>query len=226
MKRAQYLPMPSRCRQLFVVLRILSALGLSPAMALADPPEASADWVGSPQPAEDRDLARLVRTEKTPMLRFGQTPLHAEARFGFGTLVGFAGGTLGYNLHDRLEVGAGAGWASGGLALAAYARGRPIRGMGRGSLHALTVELGYSTSAYDEFEPFAERQVLSDRAHWFQFDLGWETQAPGGFSFRLAAGLATLLNPSGLYCENGEGEREECSPGARCLPTFTIGLGS
>jgi len=159
----------------------------------------------------------------------------AHAQLGLGSITGYAGVLAGVNVIDRLELGAGLGVAgSGNPAFAFYAHVRPIvfYARGRRTLHAITVQLGYSWSRYDSIDlagligsdPAVGIGQHVPVARWFQYDFGWEMLTPSGFDVRAAFGVAILTNKEDVYCTNADG-RTECGKPLEGLPSLALSMG-
>ncbi len=182
---------------------------------------------------------RLVPHVPTHPPRFSDRPLHLEARAGFGTLVGLLGATAGYNVHDRIELGAGGGVNIWGPMGGAYVRLRPVGGpRPNGRLHAFSIDLGVSAGPWrDAFagwfpamghgDPDDYERYHSDLAVWLQGELSWETWSVSGFTLRLGAGYATMLNRSDIVCYNAARPDESCgaSGAVTTVGVFTVALG-
>jgi hypothetical protein len=192
-----------------------------------------------PQPPLLGDSRRQHSRQAGP--RFADTVPHLELRVGGGTLVGLIGATVGANVEDWLELGGGAGFGLGGPAGGAYARFRPARlASARGRrLHAVTAEVGYSLSKFawssEQGNLFSamghdsrREERTADLAHFAQYDVGWETRSAGGFSLRVAIGVAIMLNSGNLKCKQMDGGNvvaEANCPSGFALPTLTFGVG-
>jgi hypothetical protein len=181
-------------------------------------------------------VATIAAAQEAAKPRFTDRLLHLEGRLGFGTLVGSVGLTAGVNAVDWLEVGAGAQLPIAGLVVAGYARFRPLYWTTSARrLHALTIELGYSTGPSNVLGPFvfghAEydsragylHEASTDRAHFAQLELGWETRSARDFALRFAGGVAMAVRGD-WRCEGAEGYKVTC-PDPIAIPTFTVGLG-
>jgi hypothetical protein len=171
---------------------------------------------------------------------FADDPLHAEALLGLGTLVGFGGAVLGYDVHDRIELGAGIGANHRGLIGGPYVRVRPIAGVNRRSdrLHALALDAGLSVGPYEDLmnqgvllpsvgggEELPKGRYISDSAYWLHLEPSWETRSTTGFTLRLGLGFAKLLNPGSIRCVSPP-SHEPCSGDAATLiPVVSVGLG-
>jgi hypothetical protein len=196
------------------------AIVLLPATALAE----------LPPPAPTDGKARTAG-------RFEDGPWHTEVLLGFGTLVGSAGIAIGYNVDERVELGAGVGTNFLGPIGGPYARFRPLMGITRGGrLHAMSLDTGISMGRYEDvfdgvFDSMSHRppeedpDYESDYAMWAQIELSWETWSVGGFTLRIGNGAAILLNPEALDCDVDPEFQSNCDKGGRMVPVYTIGLG-
>jgi hypothetical protein len=161
--------------------------------------------------------------------RFAARPLLTEARVGMATLVGGAGVTMSYDPWSRLAFGAGFGTNRAGLQLAAYARFRPVVGLNTRTarLHALTVELGYSTGPHEnsffsvDGSGSTEPTWRYERAGWLQPEIAYETRSFGGFNLRIGAGLAILLHHTDAECIDDSCDVQKLS----VIPSVGLALG-
>lgn len=137
-----------------------------------------------------------------------ERPVAIEGHIGAGTPVGQIGVTADYSFLPEIAVGGGLGFGSGldtpTLHTAAIVRLRPLYG----AHNAFVSNVAYSTGGYKELELDLgmghggppETYYGAERAHWFQFDLGWERRAKSGFVLRISSGFARMLNPGDLEC--------------------------
>src|SRR6185436_3931985 len=71
-----------------------------------------------------------------------------------------------------------------------------------GDNHALVTGIAYSVGPYraplitQEYTP----EYSSKFAQWVQGDIGWEWRSDDAFLFRLAVGLAAMLNRGSVQC--------------------------
>jgi hypothetical protein len=169
--------------------------------------------------------------------RFDDRPVTFGAVIGFGTLVGEAGITVGYELDDRLAVGAGIGSNFEGWMGGPYLRMRPVVGMERTGrrLHAFSVDVGLSIGPYDDSfsiptsgihqdldEP--SRQLGHDTVAWLQLEPSWETKSASGTTVRLGTGWAVLLTPEAVGCE-GPLEGDPCGDPTPVTAVVTFSMG-
>jgi hypothetical protein len=160
---------------------------------------------------------------------FAARPLLTEARLGMATLVGGAGATASFDPWSRLAFGAGFGANEAGLQLAGFARFRPLVAIsGRSArLHALTLELAYSTGPYDNSMLSVDGSGLTeptwsyDRAGWLQPEVAYETRSFGGFNLRVGTGFAILLHDTGGECISAPCDVQRPS----VLPSVSVALG-
>lgn len=165
---------------------------------------------------------------------------------GFGTTVGLIGFVGEYNVDDALALGGGVGVNGWGPTWGVHARLRPLVGasnQGR-RLHALTFEGAFSQGNYavtpDELDSMPSMRpcekgidtsgctthAVPRWVSWLQFELGWETRAPGGFTLLLSGGVATRLNSPHWQCTVLD-EPVSCgsSTPLRVQGTFSLSMG-
>jgi hypothetical protein len=164
---------------------------------------------------------------------FAARPYLLEARGGFFGIVGLVGITVGADLAGRLLLGGGFGVSAGGFQMAAYMRGRPLVFKGRSTmrLHALGIEVGYSTGGYTAYNVVgslmgdgAERVVHWDWVHWVQPQITYETRTWKGFSLLVGGGLAIPVARSGYHCRV-DTAWNPCGRALSTLPSVTVALG-
>ena len=143
-----------------------------------------------------------------PGTAWRERPVAIEGHIGAGTPVGQLGVTADYSFLPEIAVGGGVGFGSGletpTLHTAAIVRLRPLYGI----RNAFVANVAYSTGGHKELELDLgmghggpqETYYGAERAHWFQFDLGWERRAKSGFILRISSGFARMLNPGDLEC--------------------------
>jgi hypothetical protein len=118
------------------------------------------------------------------------------------------------------------------MQVAAFARLRPLVFMGRrwARLHAVGLELGYSTGPYSDYNPDLgaghtgdpSTTYSYDRVHWFQPQITYETRSYRGFNLLAGIGVEIPLATQGYHCFDGK----LCAENKLgVLPTFTLGLG-
>jgi len=177
---------------------------------------------GAPEPAR-----RSIRERS-----FAALPVMLELRTGVATIVGLFGATVSFDPWSRLSLGAGLGANTSGMQVAAFARVRPLVFMGKrwARLHAVGLELGYSSGPFkdDSLDLGADHSGSSgptyayDRVHWLQPQISYETRSYRGFNLLAGIGVEIPLARQGYHCLN-ETLCSERKLGV--LPTFTIGLG-
>jgi hypothetical protein len=164
--------------------------------------------------------------------RFRARPMLFEVRTGFATVVGLAGATLSYDVLNRLALGVGFGANTSGLQVAAFARVRPLVFVSKRwtRLHAIGLELAYSTGPFRDYtapagEPHGALFGATsswDRVSWVQPQLTYETRSYRGFNLLAGVGAEIPVQHSGYHCI----DRLQCSPNKlTALPTISIGLG-
>jgi hypothetical protein len=157
-----------------------------------------------------------------------------ETHVGFGTPVGEFGLESEYSPHPIVGLGIGVGLGAVPKGYNAFrgallARLRPFRG----KKNALVLGAAYAFGGFARFggisfgEGESDTPPLADRttrAHWAQFDVGWERRAPSGFLLRMSVGGAVLLNPGDLECIPEEAAR--CvSVSSQTLFTLDVAVG-
>ncbi len=152
-----------------------------------------------------------------------------ELRAGIATIVGLIGVTASFDPWSRLSLGVGMGANTSGMQLAGFARVRPLVFMAKrwARLHAVGIELGYSTGPFQYSLPpsgLGENVPIADydRVHWLQPQLTYETRSYRGLNLLAGVGVEIPLASSGYQC------RDEKSCGSNhlgTLPTVTVGLG-
>lgn len=196
------------------------------------------DW------GDDEELSEAPRPRRVEPVgakrSFSDAPVHLMAMVGFGTLTGFVGLTTGYNVHHRLELGAGVGFNAQGMMGGPYARIRPFAVARQKSrtLHAVAIDLGLSMGGYAYRQSFAGAALAhspanehpyyhSDFAMFLQSEVSWEMVKLGGFSMRAGAGVTTLLNPGNISCDEPTSEYPidacEDPPGLFPVMLFQVG---
>ncbi|HYQ04638.1 MAG TPA: hypothetical protein VER96_38455 [Polyangiaceae bacterium] len=172
------------------------------------------------------DEARRAVSEHSFALR----PVMFELRTGGATIVGLFGATASFDPWSRLSLGGGFGVNSAGVQVAGFARLRPLVFMGhrRARLHAVGVELGYSTGAYQDYTLDSLYGIGSyltyryDRVHWLQPQLTYETRSYRGFNVLGGVGVALPVAKQGYHCL----DQSYCGQThISVLPTFTLGVG-
>jgi len=163
---------------------------------------------------------------------FAARPFMLELRTGVATIVGMFGATASFDPWSRLCLGVGLGVNTSGLQVAAFARLRPLVFTGRrwARLHAIGLELGYSTGPYSDYKPELgadhtgdPRTTYSyDRVHWLQPQITYETRSYRGFNVLVGVGVEIPLATQGYHCVD---ERLCAENKLGVLPTFTVGLG-
>ncbi|HYQ29338.1 MAG TPA: hypothetical protein VER04_19040 [Polyangiaceae bacterium] len=174
------------------------------------------------------DDARRTNRERS----FGARPFMLELRTGVATIVGLFGASASFDPWSRLCVGAGFGANSSGMQVAGFARLRPLVFIGRhwARLHAVGLELGYSTGPYSDYHPDLgtdhsgepSTTFSYDRVHWLQPQITYETRSSGGLNLLVGVGVAIPFAAQGYHCLD-----EKLCSGSELfvLPTFTVGLG-
>jgi len=163
---------------------------------------------------------------------FAARPIMLELRTGVATVVGLFGATASFDPWSRLCLGAGLGANSSGAQLAAFGRVRPLVFMGKrwARLHAVGLELGYSTGPFSNafIDSRADPSGGSgptysyDRVHWLQPQITYETRSYRGFNLLAGIGVEIPLATQGYHCL----KEELCAENEiGVLPTFTVGLG-
>ena len=178
---------------------------------------------------------------------FTDRPLALEAMLGAGTPVGLVGGVLEYSLVDPVAIGAGVGTGVAGPEGAVILNLRPLFWNGRAA-HAIGATLAWSGGNWDD----SPVEILPDMGHqssearaleqhrtytfaqWVQVDAGYELRTRGGFSLRVAYGVAWLAAPGDYQCRVRNGTEVPCSAGQQentpkpfsvSIPTMTLSLG-
>ncbi len=162
---------------------------------------------------------------------FAALPVMVELRGGFGTIVGLFGATMSFDPISRLSLGVGFGANTSGAQFAAFARVRPLVFTGKrwARLHAVGLELGYSTGPFRDFiapagdGPDESLSTFSyDRVQWLQPQVTYETRSYRGFNVLGGLGVEIPIARRGY----------ECLDATRCgsnhltaLPTVTVGIG-
>ena len=173
------------------------------------------------------DAQRTIRERS-----FAARPFMLELRIGVATIVGMFGATASFDPWSHLCLGVGLGANSSGLQVATFARLRPLvfRGRRWARLHAIGLELGYSTGPYSDYKPELgadhtgdPRTTYSyDRVHWLQPQVTYETRSYRGFNLLAGVGVEIPLSTQGYHCLE---ERLCAANKLGVLPTFTVGLG-
>jgi hypothetical protein len=162
---------------------------------------------------------------------FAARPVLLELRGGLGTIVGFGGATVSFDPWSRLAIGAGLGASTSGLQLAAFLRVRPLVFIRqrRARLHALGLEIGYSTGPFRDFLAPAGDGLRPaydsyswDRVHWIEPQLTYETRSYRGFNVLCGLGAEIPIATQGYHCTD-----PALCPARRIavLPTVTVGIG-
>ena len=192
---------------------LLVALGLWTTRAAAADEQQPGDWGGVSAEEETEPIKPPAEPEVEPR-SFSDRPGHVMLQVGAGTLVGLLGVTVGYSVHDRLELGAGFGTNGLGSMGGPYVRVRPAvttRGRNR-TLHAFAIDLGLSVGKLSYQQNVGAGALghtrtdewphyHSDLALFLQTEFSWEMVKLGGFSMRGGGGLATLLNRGSIECD-------------------------
>jgi hypothetical protein len=151
-----------------------------------------------------------------------------ELRGGAATVVGLVGATVSFDPWSRLTLGGGLGASPAGVQLGAFARVRPLVFMGRrwARLHAIGLELGYSTGPFKDFIlPVDGGSAAStyswDNVQWLQPQLTYETRSYRGFNLLVGAGVAIPVAKHGFHCLD---EMQCRSSPIGVLPTVTVGV--
>jgi hypothetical protein len=190
---------------------------------------------------DDEALSRAkIESSAVPRRSFGDDPWHLMATVGFGTLVGLTGVTLGYNVHDNFELGAGMGLNAQGAMGGPYVRVRPATWTRRRThlLHSITLDLGLSAGRYSYREDFASLGMghtspddlplyHSEFALFLQTEVSWEMVTKDGFSLRAGGGGATLLNPGNVQCDppTSGAPQEGCGAPPKFFPVMLFQVG-
>lgn len=163
---------------------------------------------------------------------FAARPFMLELRTGVATIVGWFGATGSFDPWSRLSLGAGLGANTSGLQVAAFARVRPLvfTAKRRARLHAVGLELGYSTGPFSDvpLDLGADHTGSShasysyDRVHWLQPQITYETRSYHGFNVLAGVGVEVPLATQGYHCLD---EKLCAENKIGVLPTFTVGLG-
>jgi hypothetical protein len=168
--------------------------------------------------------------------RFDDRPFSVAAVLGLGTLVGEAGVTLGYELDDRVAIGAGIGANLMGWMGGPYVRFRPVVGMTSKArrLYAFSIDTGVSIGPYVDaagglassggmVEP-EPRRLGHDTVAWLQLEPSWETQSASGMTIRTGIGWSVLLTPEAVGCE-GPSDGESCGDPTPLVGVATFAIG-
>jgi hypothetical protein len=118
---------------------------------------------------------------------------------------------------DRVALGGEVGLSFWGLMAGGYARARPVvwGGLGRRTLHALTLQLGYrymqygddpyagflSSACHDDCEPV---RYLSEPTHFVTLQAGFEHSFPSGWGIRYGVGAALMAGQPDWRCERAK----------------------
>jgi len=216
---------PSRSGKPLIAISIfVGALSLSRVARAQD--DADFDVKYQLHPHAPESIRRTVREQS-----FAARPFMLELRGGVSTIVGLLGATASFDPWSRLCLGAGLGGNTSGLQVAAFARLRPLIFMGKrwARLHAVGLELGYSTGPYSDqtFTSGAGHSDSSasysyDRVHWLQPQITYETRSYRGFNLLAGAGAAFPLWSKGYQClAPSRCDSNQIGP----LFTVTVGLG-
>ena len=187
-------------------------------LVVLSPAEARAQVIEGGVPVQTRHLLEERR--------FAARPLVLEARLGTGTIVGAIGVTASYSPWSFLSFGAGAGANLAGGQFAGFVAVRPITFLSKrwSRLHAIGVELGYSTGPFTDSIGESYYAYSWDRVHWFQPLLFYQTQSYRGVNLLAGIGAAIPFAETGYHCHDvvacgGSG------PSIHGLTTVTAGLG-
>jgi len=163
---------------------------------------------------------------------FAARPFMLELRTGVATIVGLFGATASFDPWSRLCLGVGLGANTSGMQVAAFARLRPLVLVGRrwARLHAVGLELAYSSGPHSDYSPElgadhtgGPRTTYSyDHVHWLQPQITYETRSYRGFNVLAGVGVEIPLATQGYHCLD---ERLCAENKLGVLPTFTVGLG-
>jgi hypothetical protein len=171
--------------------------------------------------------------------RFDDRPFSFAAVVGLGTLVGEAGFTLGYELDDRVAIGAGIGTNLMGWMGGPYVRFRPVVGMTRKArrLYAFSIDTGLSIGPYvnaavglassgglHEYGAPEPQRLGHDTVAWLQLEPSWETQSASGMTIRTGVGWSVLLTPDAVACE-GPLDGDPCGPPVPVVGVVTFAIG-
>jgi hypothetical protein len=185
-------------------------------------------------------VTQVARAETTSNTEFTSRPWAAYAVAGFGTPVGLLGAVGEYTFINEFALAGGAGVSTAGLDLAVIANFRPLHWSRANQAAAFSTTLAYSTGPWESFDPDLGMSHREDanredyfvrRAHWLQFDLGFEGRSRGGFAVRLAGGLGWMLNPGAEECRRHDGTHCDPEPvhwGTQAnapTPVVTLALG-
>ena len=182
---------------------------------------------------EDFELGSSIPTQARRALEqrsFAARPVTLELRGGVGTVVGLVGVTVSFDPWSRLALGVGLGANTSGFQLAGFVRVRPLVFLQRRHerLHALGLEVGYSTGPFRDFSlGLADGQSPNgsyswDRVHWIQPQITYETRSYRGFNLLVGVGAAIPIAERGYRCL----DVSLCSPShISAQPTVTVGVG-
>jgi len=161
---------------------------------------------------------------------FAARPVMLELRAGISTIVGLLGATASFDPWSRLALGAGIGANTSGVQLAGFARVRPLvfKAKRRLRLHAVGIELAYSTGPFQDALPpsgLGEHtpSAAYDRVHWLQPQITYETRSYHGFNLLAGLGVEIPLASRGYHCL----DPSSCDSHHHIstMPTITVGFG-
>ena len=213
---------------LFVCGTWLGRASLAHAQIAQPPPALPNDFdssfvLGASAPSEER--------QRVEARGFAALPVMFELRSGIATVVGLFGATVSFDPISRLSLGAGFGANTSGVQLAAFARVRPLVFTGRrwARLHAVGLELGYSTGPFRDYlapagdGPDESLSTYSyDRVHWLQPQITYETRSYRGFNLLGGVGVEIPIARRGYTCLDPMRCNEQP---LGVLPTITVGVG-
>lgn len=194
-----------------------------PEQRLGAPPPARAHWAPPPQawPAPGPDAGATADDKPD---RWEDRPTLLEGHFGFGTPYGVLGIAAEQALARYFALVGGGGLGGAGPQVAGGVRARvPIAWI------AFALELTWSGGPYDHEKCriycFDQDESYEhwDFAHWLNVAPAVEFRSQGGFSARVYAGLATILNPASAQCV-GRDEQPDCY-GDEQLPFAGVAFG-
>jgi hypothetical protein len=151
-----------------------------------------------------------------------------EAQVGLGMPVGAIGVNAVYHVTPWLGAGAGVGIGSGpretDVHYAALLQLRPIRRvMNAFYLGGALAGGGYHRPHYGSGGLDIEQ--YSGNAFWAHFDLGWELRPSRSTLLRFTWGIASMLNPSSIYCAGADCDPADNGEKHELLATTGVALG-